>query len=301
MNMIESMRAFKQVVESGGFAAAARELGQTRSTINKQVVKLEDRLGVQLLIRSTRSVRPTEAGAAFHERCLGILSDLDESISAIRELNVSPQGRLRVNAPMSFGTMYLTSVVAQFMRNYPDVQVELALTDRLVDPIEEGFDVTIRISEPRVLTSLISKEISRSRRVICASPGYIETFGAPEHPRDIRQHRCLHYGYHEAGGHWQLTGPDGEHSVPINCAMWANNGEALRDAAVQDQGITIIPEFIAGSELQAGRLVEILSPYQPHEVVIYATYPRHRHLSSKVRMFVQFINEHVGEPAAWQA
>ncbi len=295
MDLFESMRIFKQVVESNGFAAAARTMSLTRSTVNKHVVNLESKLGTQLFVRSTRSVRTTETGKAFYDRAIVILSDLDEAISAVSQLHESPMGRLRVNGPMSFGTMFLSKAIAQFMQQHNQVQVELTLSDRFVDPIEEGFDVTIRITEPKEITSLISKEIAQSRRVICASPAYLESFGEPEHPRELYNHRCLHYGYHTSGSNWQMTGPDGEFSVPINCAMWSNNGEALRDAASHDQGIALLPEFIAIEALRSGRLVEVLIPYSAHDAMIYAIYPRHRHLSVKVRIFVQFMIDHFSD------
>lgn len=295
MDKFESIRAFKQVVESNGFAAAARVMGSTRSTVNKYVANLENELGTQLLARSTRRVSPTETGQAFYDRCVGILSDLDEAISAVSDLQDEPQGRLRINAPMSFGTLHLTQAVASFMKMHEKVHVELALTDRFIDPIEEGVDVTIRISEPRVSTSLVTREISRARRVICASPKYLTECGEPAHPRELHAHRCLQYGYHTSGSHWQLTGPDGEHSVPINCAMWSNNGQVLMDAAVQDQGIAILPSFIAGNALMSGGLKEILPSFRPHDLAICAIYPRHRHLSAKVRLFVQFIVDQFGD------
>lgn len=295
MDKFESMRAFKQVVDSNGFAAAAREMGLTRSTVNKYVANLENELGTQLLARSTRRVSPTETGQAFYDRCVGILSDLDEAISAVSLLQETPQGRLRINAPMSFGTLHLTKAVAAFMKLHEKVHVELALTDRFIDPIEEGVDVTIRISEPLVSTSLVTREISRARRLLCASPNYLKAFGEPEHPRDLHEHRCLQYGHHTSGSHWQLTGPDGEHSVAINCAMWSNNGQALNDAAVLDQGIAILPTFIAGDALTSGRLQEILPAYRPRDITVCAIYPRHRHLSAKVQLFVQFMVDQFGD------
>ncbi len=289
MDKFECIRVFRQVVESNGFAAAGRKMGLSRSTVNKYVARLENELGTQLLARSTRRVSPTEAGQAFYDSCLGILNDLEEAISAVSEFQEQPRGRLRVNAPMSFGTLHLSKAVAAFMKLHEKVHIELDLSDRFIDPIEEGFDVTIRISEPQVSTSLMKREIARTRRVICASPNYLEKHGEPKHPRDLHDHRCLQYGHQTTGSHWQLTGPDGAHSIPITCAMRSNNGEVLRDAAVLDQGIAILPTFIAARDLESDRLREILHAYQPHDVTICAIYPRHRHLSTKVQMFVQFM------------
>ncbi len=295
MDKFECIRVFRQVVESNGFAAAGRKMGLSRSTVNKYVARLENELGTQLLARSTRRVSPTEAGQVFYDRCLGILNDLEEAISAVSDFQDKPRGRLRVNAPMSFGTLHLSGVVAAYMRIYPEVHVELVLNDRFVDPIEEGFDVTVRIGETDPLTSLISRKIVTSKRVLCASPDYLKELGTPTHPNELKQHRCLHYGYQDTGNRWHLQGPDGKQSVTINCVMWSNNGEALKNAAVENQGIALLPTFIAGEELQHGQLITILSDYPPSDVTVCALYPRHRHLSAKVRFFVNLLAERLGD------
>lgn len=299
MDKFESMRAFTRVVEAGGFAAAARQMGLSRSVVNKSVKRLEEELGTQLLRRSTRQVTPTETGLAFYDRCLQILGELDAAISAVTELQEQPTGNFRVNAPMSFGTLHLSSVVAEFMTRYPDVRVELVLNDRFVDPIEEGFDMTLRIAEPITSTSLVAREIVTARRTLCASPEYLREFGAPSTPAELKQHRCLHYGYLDSGSQWRLTGPNGTHSYPIECAMWSNNGEVLRDAAINNQGIALLPTFIVGEALQTGRLQSILNAYSTPEIVLSALYPRHRFLSTKVRLFVDLLQERFGGRPYW--
>ena len=299
MDMLEGLRSFTRVVEAGGFAAAAREMGVSRSVVNKQVKKLEDELGAQLLRRSTRRVSPTDTGAAFYERATAIIADLEDAVTAVTELQDSPRGTLRVNAPMSFGTLHMAGIVAEFMTQHPEVHVELALSDRFVDPLEEGFDVSLRISEPRYSTSLVTREITPARRVLCASPAYISAMGEPQSPEQLKQHRCLHYGYQESGVTWRLQGPEGSVSVPINCAMWSNNGEVLLAAARRDQGIALLPTFIVGAALQAGELRSLMHDYQPTELTICALYPRHRHLSSKVRLFVDQLESSIGELPYW--
>lgn len=299
MDKFESMRAFTQVVEAGGFAAAARQMGLSRSVVNKSVFKLEEELGTQLLRRSTRQVTPTETGLAFYERCLQILGELDAAQSAITELQESPAGNLRLNAPMSFGTLHLSSLVAEFMSRYPEVHVELVLNDRFVDPIEEGFDVTLRIAEPVTSTSLIAREIVTARRVLCASAEYLRAAGVPSEPAELKQHRCLHYGYLGSGSQWRLDGPDGTRSYALNCAMWSNNGEVLRDAAIHHQGIALLPTFIVGQDLQNGQLQTILNDYSAPEAVLSALYPRHRFLSTKVRLFLDLLHERFGGRPYW--
>lgn len=291
MDKFESIRAFMKVVETNGFAAAAREMSLSRSVVSKYVINLENELETQLFRRSTRQVTPTETGLAFYHRCEHIMSELDAAFSSVTELQEKPIGTLRLNAPMSFGTLHVSEVVADYMAAYPEVHVELVLNDRFVDPIEEGFDVTIRVGEPCQSTSLINKEIVPAKRVLCASPAYIEAYGEPAHPNELRQHRCLHYGYQESGSYWRLSGEGMEHSVAINCVMWSNNGEALKKAAVKDQGIVLLPTFIVGEALQRGELKIILRDYPPLDVTLCALYPRHRHLSTKVRYFIDLLSK----------
>jgi DNA-binding transcriptional LysR family regulator len=299
MDKIEAMRAFTKVVEAGGFAAAARQLGLSRSVVNRAVIDLEGELRVQLLRRSTRQVTPTDLGLAFYDRCTQILADLDEAVSAIAELQDRPSGNLRINAPMSFGTMHLAPVVAEFMARHPDVHVELVLNDRVVDPIEEGFDVTLRIAEESPSTSLIGQQIVPARRVLCASPAYLKQAGEPARPTELREHRCLHYGYLSSGSQWRLLGPDGDRPYAIGCVMWSNNGEVLKHAALHDQGIALLPTFIVGDALQEGQLQTVLAEHTPPQVSVYALYPRHRHLSAKVRLFVEMVRQRFGDRPHW--
>ncbi len=299
MDTLQSMRTFTKVVEMNGFAAAAREMGLSRSVVNKSVINLENALGTQLLRRSTRKVTPTETGLAFYDRCILILADVDEAIASVTELQEHPTGNLRMNAPMTFGTKHLAPVVAEYMAQHPDVHVEVVLNDRFVDPIEEGFDVTLRISEPLFLTSLINREIAPARRVLCASPGYLEAHGEPDCPRDLKSHRCLQYGYSGTVTQWRLNGPDGDQAYTINCALWSNNGEVLKAAALGNQGIALLPTFIVGEELQNDTMRTVLTQYSPSDLTISALYPRNRHLSAKVRLFVDLLKERFSTRPHW--
>jgi DNA-binding transcriptional LysR family regulator len=294
MDKFEGIRAFTQVVASGGFAAAAREIGLSRSAVNKLVIALENELGVQLLHRSTRVVVPTETGLAFYDRCLEILASLEEAERSLTQLQKEPKGRLRVNAPMSFGTMHLSPALADFLVQYPDLQVQLTLSDRFVDPIEEGFDLTIRIAKPQVSASLIVHTLAPAQRVLCASPTYFKTRDIPTHPNELRHHSCLHYGQLAVENQWTLIGSDGEHTFSINGTMCSNNGEVLRDAAVRGLGITLLPRFIVEPELQQGTLQIVLPDYHPTELSIYVIYPVNRHLSTKIRLLVDFLQQRFG-------
>jgi DNA-binding transcriptional LysR family regulator len=299
MDKFESIRAFTQVVVSGGFAAAARDMGLSRSAVNKLVIGLENQLGVQLLHRSTRVVTPTETGLAFYERCIEILASLEEAERSVTQLHGEPRGRLRVNAPMSFGTMHLAPALADFLVQYPDLQVQLTLNDRFIDPIEEGFDVTVRIAEPQQTASLIVHSLAPAQRVLCAAPTYLETHGTPSHPDELRHHSCLHYGQLAVENQWTLMGSDGEYTISVNGVLCSNNGEVLRDAAVRGLGITLLPRFLVGEELRRGTLQLVLPDYHPPELSIYVIYPVNRHLSTKIRLLVDFFQERFGHQPNW--
>ncbi len=294
MDKFESIRAFTQVVISGGFAAAARDMGLSRSAVNKLVIALENELGVQLLHRSTRVVTPTETGLAFHERCLEILASLEEAERSITQLHEEPRGRLRVNAPMSFGTMHLAPALADFLVHYPELQVQLTLNDRFIDPLEEGFDVTVRIAKPQTSASLIVHPLVSAQRVLCAAPSYLETQGIPAHPNELLHHSCLHYGQLAVEDRWLLIGADGDHTISVTGVLCSNNGEVLREAAVRGLGITLLPRFIVEPELQQGSLQIVLPDYHAPELCVYVMYPVNRHLSTKIRLLVDFLQGQFG-------
>jgi DNA-binding transcriptional LysR family regulator len=214
MDKLSSMRAFVKVVEHGSFSEAARSLRVSRSVVSKYVMELEQALGVQLLNRTTRSAAPTENGRAYYERSVAILSDLEDADLALTSLQAEPRGLLRINAPMSFGTLHLGPALAEFMEKYPELQMQLTLSDEQIDAVQEGFDVTLRIAE-LASSSLIARRLLGVPRVFCASPEYIERRGVPVHPKDLKSHDCLTYGFLATGNQWKLIGPGGEHSVPV--------------------------------------------------------------------------------------
>ena len=288
MDRIDQIEIFVAIVEAGGFSAAARELNLSRSMVSKALIRLEEQVGARLLNRSTRHVSATDTGLAFYERCKTLLATFDETLASLDAASDQPKGRLRINAPMSFGTLRLADLAARYMQRYPDVEVELALSDRFVDPIEEGFDLTFRIAAPTHATSLVHTALANTPRIVCASEGYLEQAGTPALPRDLKQHRCLQYGHHASGSQWRLGGA----SYSIRCAMWSNNGEALLKAAVAGCGITLLPEFIVGDALRDNRLVAILTDHPPSPLTVSMLYPRHKHLSSSLRRFIELATDH---------
>ena len=291
MDKFESMRAFAQVVVSGGFAAAAREMGLSRSAVNKLVIALENELGTQLLHRSTRVVAPTATGLAFYDRCVEILASVEEAERAVAQLQAEPRGKLRINAPMTFGTMHLAPVVADFLVKYPDLQVQLTLNDRVIDPIEEGLDLTVRIAKPQVSSSLIVHTLAPVSLILCAAPSYLTAQGTPQHPEELRQHSCLHYGHIATENHWELSNGEEVITIPIQGVLCSNNGEVLRDATLRGLGIALLPEFMIADELKQDSLQTILTGYQPAELSLQVIYPVNRHLSTKVRLLVDFLHQ----------
>jgi DNA-binding transcriptional LysR family regulator len=295
MDKLTSLRAFVKVVEAASFSEAGRRLRLSRSAVSKYVAELEEELGVQLLSRTTRRVTPTENGQAYFERALSVLADLDAADRAVAQLQATPRGLLRVNAPMSFGTMQLGPAIAGFMQRYPELQIQLALSDEHVDPVQEGLDVTLRIAELES-SSLIARKLMPIERVVCASPGYLKQHGTPKHPSDLRDHACLTYGYLSTGNQWKLTGKDGDHWISPRWTLCANNAEVLRDAAVAGRGIAVLPVFIAQAALASGKLQPFLADYMTPPLALYAIYPPTRHLAVKVRLFIDYLVEAFARP-----
>ncbi len=296
MDKVASLKAFVKVVETGSFSEAGRQLRLSRSAISKYIGDLEESLGVQLLTRTTRHASPNENGQLYFERALVILSELDAADQAVTHLQSTPRGLLRINAPMSFGTIKLGPALADFMIKYPEMQIQLVLSDDLVDPVQDGFDVTLRIAELES-SSLIARKIAPMPRVICASPAYLAKHGTPSHPQELRDHVSLTYGFLLTGNQWRLTGADGVHWIQPAWSLCVNNAEVLRDVALKGRGLALLPEFIAGEALENGRLQVILKDFWAPPLTLYAIYPPTRHLSVKVRLFIDFLVEHFGREA----
>ncbi|MFT3732376.1 MAG: LysR family transcriptional regulator [Hyphomicrobium sp.] len=298
MDKLDAMRALVKVVSTGSYAEAARRLGLTRSAVSKGVMELEQGLGARLLDRTTRRVTPTEAGLAYYERCVSILSQIEETEAQVSRLHDEPKGILKVNAPMSFGMLYLGNAVADFMIRYDELKVELTLTDRFIDPLEEGADITVRIGQP-TNSSLIARRIAAARLALVASPSYIDKHGSPETPADLINHRCLSYGHTTSMQRWTLTSEGKPVSVSIGSCLSSNNGDTLRDAAVKGIGIANLPTFIVGRDIAAGRLKLVLPDNRPADLVIHALYAPNRYLAAKSRVFINFLVDRFGKSPLW--
>lgn len=298
MDKLDTMACFAKVVALGSYAEAGRTLGITRSAVSKAVMEIERRLGARLLDRTTRRVSVTEAGLAYYESCLDILARVAETEQQVSRLHDAPKGVLRINAPMSFGALYLGPAIADLMAAYGDLKIELVLNDRFIDPLEEGVDVTVRIAE-LADSSLIARKLAPARRVLVASPAYLARHGRPERPRDLMAHRCLSYGHTTLRQRWQLCDAGVSRGVTIAPVLCSNNGDVLKAAAVADQGIALLPTFLAGPDLAAGRLLRVLCEFAPEPLGIYALYAPNRYLAAKTRVLIDFLDRRFGSNPPW--
>jgi DNA-binding transcriptional LysR family regulator len=290
MDHISRVALFLEVVKEQSFSAAARNLGMTGPALSKQVQNLEDQLGVRLLHRTTRQVTLTEEGAIYNERARRALEDLAEAEHQIQELKARPMGLLRINAPMSFGKQYLAGLIAAFAKEYPDVRMEVDFDDRLVDIIGEGYDVVVRISSLKDST-LIARRLAPCPIVMCASADYAAQYGLPQTPEQLANHKTILYTKNGPQTEWRYLAPDGTRgSVSLNRTFMANSSEMMAQACLQGVGITILPIFAVATHLAAGQLVRVLPNYETTpEINIYAVFPPNRHLSTKVRLFVNWL------------
>jgi len=288
MDLFNAMRMYVAVVDGGSFAAAADKLEISRAMISKQIQKLEEHLGTRLMNRTTRRLSLTETGRAFYDRSQQILQDVEEAEQVAGDLTRTPQGVLRVTIPLSYGQHRLATIIGDYTQAYPEVQLDIALSDRKVDLVEDGFDLAVRIGElPQ--SDLIARKLGGVRSIVCASPGYVARHGAPNTPQELGAHACLGYSLTGSGTDWRFETPDGPLVVPITGPIRADNGDIIRLAALSGAGILFQPHFIVDADLAAGRLVQLLPQWQSAELGVYAVYPSRKHLSAKVRTFVDFL------------
>jgi len=298
MEPLSALSAFVRIAETGSVSQAARDLGLSKSAASKKLAALEDRLGARLVNRTTRRLSLTEVGAAFLERAQRVLAELEEAEQAVGRLSAEPRGTLRVSAPMSFGVLHVAPALGGFMTRYPDIAVALDLNDRRVDVVEEGYDVAIRVADLPD-SSLVARRLAPARRVVCASPAYWRRRGVPAHPRDLAGHECLIYTYLPAPNEWRFRDAGSPLTVRVDGRLKANNGDALREAAMAGLGVCLAPTFIVGPDLRAGRLAVALEAFEDPAPAIHAVYPHRRHLSAKVRAFVDFLAERFGPRPYW--
>lgn len=298
MQDLNLMAMYAHVVECGSFSAAARRLGTSRSAVSKAVAKLEQSLGVRLLQRSTRHLSVTEVGAAFAEHCARILEEVEQAEQVANSLHAQPRGVLRVAASVAFGTLHVAPALADFLSQYPDLDIDMTISDRDIDLAEEGYDVIVRVARD-LPPNLVARRLAPVRRKLCATPEYFDRHDMPRVPQDLARHNCLDYTHSGEQGLWRFTGPQGDIAVPVAGRLRINDDEALSQAVLGGLGLALLPTFIIGNDLQAGRLRAALSEYIPVERHVYALYLPTRHLPAKVRVFIDFLLERFGPDPYW--
>jgi len=296
MDKVQEMASFVAVVEAGSFVRAADAIGLSKAAVSRHVGELEQRLGVRLLQRTTRRVSLTVEGQQFYARCKELLASIDEAEAEVGAHRGEASGLLRINAPLSFGVLHLAPLWGRFAAAHPKVVLDITLSDRIVDLVEEGFDVAVRIAA-LPSSNLVSRRLATTRVVLCASPEYLARHGTPSHPRELGVHRTISYSYWAGGrNEWKFDGPEGEVAVRVHPVLHANNGDTCRAAALDHLGVILQPDFIVGDDLRRGALVQLMPQYRSIELGIHALYPTRKHLPLKVRGLVDFLVEAFARP-----
>jgi len=288
VNRFLEMEVFAAVVDAGSFVQAADKLRMSKTAVSRTLGELEARLGVRLLNRTTRRLSLTAEGEIFLDRCKELLAGVHEAEAEIAEHAGEAIGRLRVNAPVTFGLTHLAPLWPKFMAQHPRVELDVTLGDRIVDLIEEGYDVAVRIGRLSSST-LISRKLASTRMILCASPEYLRQHGAPRHPSELSGHAVMAYTLLSMGENWEFSGPEGAVSVKVSPHMRSNNGDTCCAAALAHRGIVLQPSFLVAPHIASGALVEVLSPYRSLEFGVYAVYPSRRHVTPKVRVLIDFL------------
>jgi DNA-binding transcriptional LysR family regulator len=301
MDRLSEMEAFITVVDQGGFTDAARKLGVSKSAVSKHVSSLEARLGARLLNRTTRRVSPTEIGLAYYDRARRVLNDAGDADALVTSMQSAPAGALRVSLAKDFGVNHVSPVVGEFLRDFPDITLNLVLEDRHAELISEGFDLAIRIGELED-SSLRARKLAETHRQMIASPDYLARHGRPRRIDDLNAHNLLHYSNQANDSVWRITAPSGE-KRQIRTTGWltVNDGQSLLTAAINGLGIAFLPSFLYADALRDGRLVPAVDGLEPETLGIYAVYPPGRYVQPKVRTFIDFLVDRFKDrgPDAW--
>jgi len=298
MKNLVGMAIFARVAEAKSFSEAARRLGLSKSMVSKEVTKLEKSLGARLLNRTTRSLSLTEIGAAFYEHCARVVQEVEEAELVVGRLHGEPRGVLKLTTPVAFGTLHIAPALPAFLAQYPDVSIDLTINDRFFDLAEEGYDLSIRIAR-ELPPNVVARHLAPINRVVCATPGYFDTHGVPQTPKDLVHHNCLIYTHANPDSVWRFRAAGAEVVVPVKGNLTLNDDEALWQAVMGGLGISLLPTFIVGKDLQAGRLHAVLAQYVPSERNLHALYLPNRHLSTKVRVFIDFLLARFAAPPYW--
>lgn len=299
MDRLRALEVFVEVVKRDGFARAAEALDTSPANVTRYISDLEAHLQTRLLNRSSRKMSLTSSGEALFERAKSILDDVAEAEAIVSSATLQPHGVLRINAPLSFGVLHLAPLWAKFMRLYPEVQLDVSLIDRVVDIVEEGYDMAVRISRAGS-TANVARKLAASQNVLCASPDYIQQRGMPQTPAELLQHDGIGYSYAANADEWPMLDASGQtHTVKMPCVMHTNNGDTARAAALGGLGVIWQPTFLVGADLRAGRLQRVLPDYHMPDMDVLAIYPSRRHLSAKVRVMIDFLVQELAGTPPW--
>jgi DNA-binding transcriptional LysR family regulator len=295
MDLIQAMKTYAAVVEAGSFVGAMEATGLSKPAVSRHVAELEEHLGTRLLQRTTRRLSMTSEGQAYYLRCKEILAAVQEAEAEVGSSTLEAHGPLRIGAPQTFGALHLAGLWGRFAAENPQVTLDIVLSDRTVDLVEEGYDLVVRIAR-LAESSLVSRPLARTRMVLCASPQYLATRGVPTHPQELVGHDVISYSYWASGNTWTFHGGAGEVSVRTTSRIHANNGDTCRAAALAHQGIILQPDFLVYEDLKAGSLVELMPDFRAAELGIFAVYPTRKQLPLKVRRLVDFLVEAFRKP-----
>ncbi|PUA18522.1 LysR family transcriptional regulator [Glaciimonas sp. PCH181] len=289
MDRLQSMRVFSKVVEQGSFVGAAQALALSNAVVTRHVAELENHLGTRLLNRSTRRMSLTETGQAYLERVRSILAEIDEADAVASAVSKKPAGTLHIYSHIGFGQMQLARLLPQYSLQYPDVVLDVTMSDRTVDLVEEGFDVGIFTVFQKFDVSMVARQLGIADVLLCASPEYILKHGMPLLPEDLQQHACLNFSLENFRHHWTFQSPDGMSTVPITGKVISNNADLLRHCALAGMGIAMRSSYSLGDDLRTGKLIRVLPEHQISKISVQMVYPSRRLLSAKVRSFVDFM------------
>ncbi len=298
IDIVASMRVFTAVVDAGSFAGAADKLDLSRGMATRYVAQLEAHLGVRLLNRTTRKLSLTEAGNDYYQRATQVLAMVEEAETSVAQEASVPRGTLRVTSSVTFGVHHLGRAITEYLQQYPGVQVDVTLNDRVVDLIEEGFDLGIRVAT-RIDPGLVARKLTPARIVVCASPGYLKKHGAPQSPEELTGHNCLSYAYWSLGNEWHFRRKGVERKVRVSGNLRGNNGDILVNAAIEGVGVILHPTFLVYEPLREKKLVRILPDWEADDLTVFAVYPNRKFLPPKVRSFIDFLAERFGPEPYW--
>ena len=298
MDKLTSMRVFTRVAKTGSFSGAAEELGISRAMASKHIISLETLLGVRLFNRSTRRLSITEAGSTYLEHSRQILEDIEDAEHAITQLHSEPRGTLRIQALPYFGTYHLVPAIADYHKLYPNIRVELILTAGSIDLIEDRLDLAIQLGDLED-SNIVARPLAPSHYVICGSPDYLHEHGTPKYPEELHQHNCLCNWSMPPKRDWPFNINGHLSTIRVSGSMRANVAGALRLAATEGLGLVLLPTYMAGKDLQSGRLQAVLTEFEAASLAIHAVYPHRKHLSAKVRTFVDFLSERFQPQPYW--